>query len=60
MDGWLDGLIGDRKFLREYTMENDGFLKIFLETSIFRTVLSNVLRKICPIVKFFVLLLQRV
>ena len=49
-------MIGDRKFLREYTVEKDVFLKIFLETSIFRTVLSNVLRKI---VNFFVLLVQR-
>lgn len=52
----MAGLIGDRKFLREYTMEKDVFLKIFLETSIFRTVLSHVLRKIYPIVNFFVLL----
>ena len=49
-------MIGDRKFLREYTVEKDVFLKIFLETSIFRTVLSNVLRKI---VNFFVLLVKR-
>ena len=49
-------MIGDRKFLREYTVEKDVFLKIFLETSIFRTVLSNVLRKI---VNFYVLLVQR-